>query len=96
MFADTGVPAFLEAAGAFGLSPGQAKVVVAGGGQMPGQSGESDIGGRNSLALEGLMTDRGWHPHHRSVGGKLNRTLKLEIASGKNRIQIPGQTMEEI
>jgi chemotaxis protein CheD len=96
MFADTGLPNFLEKAMEFGISCNRAKLVVAGGGHMPGQKGKSDIGSRNNEALEAFLSKNGLIPHHRSIGGKINRTLKLEIGSGRIRIQIAGQSMEEI
>jgi chemotaxis protein CheD len=91
MFGDTGIPAFFEAALAFGLDKSRLKVVVVGGGQMMGQVGYDNLGGRNVQIVQKAIKNLGLCASHQSVGGRVNRTLKLEIGSGHAYIKVAGQ-----
>lgn len=90
MFADTAIPQFIQAAEAFGLEKGAMTISVVGGGQMLGQAGRSDVGGRNSTMARQLLSQEGITPEHIDVGGRHNRTLTLSIADGEVQIKVAG------
>lgn len=82
MFIDQAVPRLLQSAMENGLQPETAKIVLAGGGWIPGQTGLYDIGGQNGRKALELLGDYGLKPAHASIGGGLNRSLFLEIKTG--------------
>jgi chemotaxis protein CheD len=92
MFADTAIPHFFGAAEAFGLTKETMTVSIVGGGQMLGQAGRSDVGGRNSGMARRLLAEMGITPQRIDVGGRHNRTLSLRIADGKIDVNIAGQS----
>lgn len=94
MFADTAIPQFLRAAEAFGLAKEAMTVGVVGGGQMLGQAGRSDVGGRNSSMARRLLAEMGITPQRMDVGGRHNRTLCLRIADGELQVDVAGQSLE--
>ena len=91
MFADTGVPFFLDALFEHGACRDQMKIVVAGGAQILDQSGKFNIGQKNIEALKISLAYYGLNTRHEDVGGTCSRTLSLEIASGCSCIKIFGQ-----
>ena len=96
MFGDMGIPAFLDAAYQFGIVKERMKLVLAGGGQLAGQTQGSDIGERNCQIAKKILTQAALNPCQAKVGGAINRTLALEIGSGLNHIRIAGQGMETL
>lgn len=96
MFADTGVPAFFQAAKAFGIAEDRVRVILVGGGQVLGQQGACDIGTRNIELARSLLSELGVQPVHQSVGGNFNRTLNLEIDSGVTTITFAGNGVETL
>ena len=96
MFADTGVPVFLNALDAQGTHPDKMKVVIAGGAQILDQAGIYNIGQKNYLALKSILERYGLKIHHESIGGTSSRTLSLAIKSGCSSIKIFGQGEEKV
>jgi chemotaxis protein CheD len=94
MFADTAIPHFVKAAEDFGLEKGAMTISVVGGGQMLGQAGRSDVGGRNSTMARQLLSQLGITPEHIDVGGRHNRTLTLHIADGEVQVNVAGQSQD--
>jgi chemotaxis protein CheD len=94
MFADTAIPQFMRAAEAYGLEKAAMTINVVGGGQMMGQAGRSDVGGRNSAMARQLLTQLGLTPDVVDVGGHRNRTLTLRIADGEIEVNVAGQSLE--
>jgi chemotaxis protein CheD len=94
MFADTAIPQFLRAAEEYGLEKAAMTFSVVGGGQMMGQAGRSDVGGRNSAMARRLLTEMGIAPELVDVGGRHNRTLTLRIADGEIEVNVAGQSLE--
>ena len=91
MFADTGVPLFINAIIAQGVRPESMKVVIAGGAHIMDQGGAFDIGQKNIEALKICLAGYDLQIHHEDVGGITSRTLSLEIGSGCSCIKIFGQ-----
>ena len=96
MFADTAIPQFVAAAEAYGLEREAMTISVVGGGQMMGQAGRSDVGGRNSAMARSLLTGLGITPERVDVGGRRNRTLTLRIADGEIQVDVAGQSLEKL
>ena len=72
------------------------KVVVAGGSQVLDQNGFFNIGKRNIIATKKMFWRNNVLIDHEDTGGNSNRTLKLDINSGKVRLKISGAGEIEI
>ena len=91
MFADTGVPFFLNALIEQGIRPNRMKVVVAGGAHIMDQSGAFNIGQKNFEALNHCLAGYDIAIQHEDIGGISSKTLSLDIGTGCSRIKIFGQ-----
>jgi chemotaxis protein CheD len=83
MFADTGVAALIENVEKLGGRKRGLTVWVAGGAQVLDGNGHFQIGKRNYLALRKLLWKHGLMIHAESVGGKISRTVRLELPLGR-------------
>jgi chemotaxis protein CheD len=90
LFADTGIPALLQALSGAGVEVSRLQVTVAGGAGGLDQKGPFDIGQRNLLALRRILQAHQIPIQHEVVGGQFYRALRLELQSGRIRIAIPG------
>ena len=91
MFADTGLPALLEAFEDIGAKTVNVKIVIAGGAQIMDQKAEFNIGLKNHQAVSAFFFNRNLSIDHEDIGGISRRTLSLDIGSGCNIIQTIGQ-----
>ena len=91
MFADTGVPFFLDAIFEHGACQNNMKIVIAGGAHILDQTGEFNIGQKNVEALKTCLNRYDLQICHEDFGGTLSRTMSLEIGSGFSCIKIFGQ-----
>ena len=91
MFADTGLPALLEAFLAIGAKTENTKIVIAGGAQIMDQKAEFNIGLKNHQAVSAFFIDKNLSIDHEDIGGISRRTLSLDIGTGCNIIQTIGQ-----
>ena len=91
MFADTGLPALLEALLDIGAKTENIKVVIAGGAQIIDQRAEFNIGLKNYEAVTAFFMNNNLSIDHEDIGGISRRTLSLDIGSGCNIIQTLGQ-----
>jgi chemotaxis protein CheD len=96
MFADTGVPAFIEALQQQGARPDRFKVVIAGGAHVLDQTKAFDIGAKNLEALKNCLKNFAIKVHHENIGGTNSRTLSLEIGSGRSSIKIFGEGEQRV
>lgn len=96
MFVDTGVPALFRAAYQLRAEKHRMLIVVAGGAQVMDDHGFFNIGARNYEALCGLFKEHSLRIHAEQVGGLVNRTLRLNLATGEVRLKVSGQTQETI
>ena len=90
MFGDTGIPLLFKESYKLGANKNRLKVKVVGGAQILDQNGLFNIGKRNYLILRKLFWKNNVMIDFEDVGGNVNRTLKLEINSGKTILKVSG------
>lgn len=83
MFADTAIPALLEALAERGAARHRVIAHAAGGARMLEDSKVFDIGRRNYEALQRELADAGIRLQRVAVGGATSRNLRLEIGTGR-------------
>jgi chemotaxis protein CheD len=94
MFIDTALPALWRAAANCGADPSRLLVYVAGGAQIMDDAGFFSIGKRNYEALAAFLRQQGLRPQAEAVGGMVNRTMYLHIATGAVWLKVSGQPQE--
>ena len=96
MFVDTGVPALFRAAYQLRAEKHRMIISIAGGAQIMDAGGFFNIGSRNFDALTRLFAEHGLKIQAEQVGGLVNRTMHLNLATGEVRLKISGQPQEVI
>jgi chemotaxis protein CheD len=96
MFADTGVPLFFKEAYKLGAEKRRLQVKVAGGAQILDDQGLFNIGKRNYMALRKLFWMNNVLVSGEEVGGEVNRTVTIELGSGKVWIKTSGEGVKEL
>ncbi len=91
MFADTGIPALFKEAYRLGAVKSRLVVKVVGGAQILDPTGLFNIGKRNYLLLRRLFAKNRIVIDAEDVGGCVNRTVSLEIASGRVVLKVSGR-----
>ena len=94
-FADTGVPALIEALEALGGDRKHMSIAIAGGAQVFkfGSGGPSrlDIGARNQTAVEAQIKKLGLHCVGKDVGGNAGRTMTMFSDTGEVKVRTVSQ-----
>ena len=96
MFADTGIPLLFREAYKLGGEKQRMVVKVAGGAQIMDESGYFNIGKRNYMVLRKILWKNNVLIAAESVGGSVNRTLTLELSTGKVWVKTSGDGIDEI
>nr|WP_319493247.1 chemotaxis protein CheD [uncultured Desulfobacter sp.] len=96
MFADTGIPALFKQAYILGAEKNRIRVFAAGGAQIINQEKEFNIGQRNYTALSKILTRENVSIWKQAVGGNFNRTVAIDIATGKIFLKTSGQGEVEL
>jgi len=91
MFADTGIPSLFKACYKLGAAKGRMIVKVAGGAQVMDASGIFNIGKRNYAALRKIFWRNKVIIDGEDIGGMVNRTMRLSIATGELSLKVSGQ-----
>jgi chemotaxis protein CheD len=89
MFADTGLDLLLRALLDVRAAPARLRFIIAGGASMLGGYDAFKIGTRNVHAALAFFATHGFAPPQSIVGGQLNRTLHLDVATGGLVIKSP-------
>lgn len=90
MFADTGLPLFFRSLISLHADRSRLRIYVAGGANVLLTANDSfRIGERNIQATTDFLTRNGFRVVHRDVGGTVNRTLHLEMATGCVKVKTP-------
>lgn len=90
MFADTGIPRLFKTAYQLGGVKQRMKIYVAGGAEILDQKGFFNIGKRNYMALKKMFFKNKVMINQQDVGGNVNRTVRIEIATGDIYVKTSG------
>ncbi len=90
MFADTGVPSLFKQSYQLGASKKNMVVKVVGGAQIMDENGVFNIGKRNYLALRKLFWKNNVMVSAEHVGGNVNRTVRLDLCTGRVILKVSG------
>lgn len=96
MFADSGIPLFFKEAYQLGAEKRRLDVKVVGGAQILDDSNFFNIGKRNYMTLRKIFWMNNVLIRAEEVGGVVNRTLSLELSSGKVSVKTSGDGVREI
>jgi len=91
MFADTGIPALFKECYSLGAVKGRLIVKVVGGSQILDPTGLFSIGKRNYLILSKLFDKNRITIAAEDIGGSVNRTVSLEIGTGRVHLKVSGR-----
>jgi chemotaxis protein CheD len=94
MFADTGIPLLFRSLTGLNADLMNLRVFVAGGASVLGGKDAFMIGARNLRATEEGLAAQGFGFSSDAVGGTVNRTLHLDIGSGKVSLKTPAGVAE--
>ncbi len=92
MFADTGLPLLFKALIGVRADRSRMKIFIAGGASVLNGADPFKIGKRNSAAVESYLRSNGYGILGRDLGGNVNRTVHLEIGTGKVNLKMPDRT----
>jgi chemotaxis protein CheD len=95
LFADTGIPLLLRGALQLGAVKSRLVVTAAGGARMLDPVGTFNIGQRNHLAMRCILANLGVPIHREAIGGTISRTVRIDVASGRVRLWMPGKPEPE-
>ncbi|HEY0946457.1 MAG TPA: chemotaxis protein CheD [Opitutaceae bacterium] len=93
MFADTGVPALFEALRGLRADRTRLRLFIAGGACVLSGPDNFKIGERNVAAVQRMLAVYGCPILGRELGGTVNRTLHLEVATGQLTMKLPDRTL---
>ena len=89
MFADTGLPLLFRSLAGLRADKSRLRLFVTGGACVLTTADTFKIGERNARAVRDYLASNGYFVRHASVGGTLNRTVHLEIATGNVTLKTP-------
>ena len=90
MFANTGMPLLFKAlAGIRAADPARLRIFLAGGASVLNGADPFKIGERNSGAVLKYLRANGLSVVGQDLGGNVNRTVHLEIATGRVTLKLP-------
>jgi len=97
-FADTGIPALLEAMKRTGAGKNHQKMIVklVGGANVMDPNNTFNIGKRNVLAIKKILWKYGMGPLAEDVGGRISRTVTVDVDTGRVHVSSPGRTDWEV
>jgi chemotaxis protein CheD len=91
MFADSGIPHLFKATYQLGAKKQHMKAAVVGGAQILDQKGFFNIGKRNHMAVRKIFWKNKVMTNFEDVGGNVNRTIRLELATGNMYLKVSGK-----
>jgi chemotaxis protein CheD len=90
MFADTGILHLFREVYKLGAEKGRMTVKIAGGSQLLDDSSQFNIGKRNYAALRKIFWNHGVLIQGEAIGGNTNRTVRLDLSSGRVWVKTAG------
>lgn len=91
MFADTGIPILFKSCYKLGAKKTRMIIKAAGGSQVMDAKGVFNIGKRNYAALKKIFWRNNVLVDAEDIGGTVNRTMRLDIATGELFLRVSGQ-----
>jgi chemotaxis protein CheD len=92
MFADTGLPLFFKSLNGIKSDKSRAKLFLCGGASVLNGTDPFKIGERNANATLAWLRANGVRPVGQDLGGNVNRTVHLEVATGAVTLKLPDRT----
>jgi len=92
MFADTGIPMLFKESYRLGARKDRIIVKAVGGATILDQDGVFNIGKRNYLAMRKILWRNNVLISAEHVGGNVNRTVRLEMETGRVFLKIGGES----
>ncbi len=92
MFVDSGLGELFRAAYELKLEKHRAQICIAGGAQIMDENGFFNIGQRNYKRLLELLQANGLNPRAQQVGGFVNRTMQIDLATGEVWLKTSGES----
>ncbi len=96
MFANTGIPQLFQEAYKLGADKRRLSVKVIGGAQVMDDSGFFNIGKRNYMTLRKMFWTNNVLIRAEDVGGSVNRTVRLEVSTGRLWVKTSGSGEKEL
>lgn len=96
MFADTGIPSLFKACYALGAEKKRMIVKVAGGASILDDTNFFRIGQKNIMAMRKIFWKNNVMIAVEDTGANHNRTVRLEMATGKTLVKTSGGEMKEL
>ncbi|SMC19448.1 chemotaxis protein CheD [Desulfacinum hydrothermale DSM 13146] len=90
MFADTGIPMLFKESYKYGATKKSLIVKVVGGAQILDEDGVFNIGKRNYMILRKILWKNNVLIAAEHVGGNVNRTVRLELETGRVVLKVSG------
>jgi len=89
MFADTGLPMLFKAMIGVRADRSRMRIFTAGGASVLNGADPFKIGERNSTAVDKFLRANGFSVVGQDLGGNVNRTVHLEVGTGKVSMKMP-------
>jgi chemotaxis protein CheD len=96
MFADTGIPSLFKACYSLGAEKKRMIVKVAGGASILDDTNFFRIGQKNIMAMRKIFWKNNVMIATEDTGANHNRTVRLEMATGKTYVKTSGGEMKEL
>lgn len=93
MFADTGIPALFNSLAGVRAQRGRTALFLAGGASVLSGPDSFQIGERNAVAVRRTLSVYGCRIAGMELGGFVNRTLHLSLATGELTVKMPDRTL---
>lgn len=92
MFADTGLPLFMRELAGVKADRSRIKLYLAGGACVLSGPDTFKIGERNAAVVRSWLSAQGFRVTGADLGGTVNRTLHLELATGQLTLKLPDRS----
>lgn len=92
MFADSGLPLLFKAMAGIRADRSRMKIFLAGGASVLNGADPFKIGERNGAAVQSFLRTNGFSIVGQDLGGNVNRTVHLEISTGKVTLKLPDRS----
>ena len=96
VFADTGIPSLFKEAYKLGADKQRMEVKVVGGSQIMDGAGFFNIGKKNYMSLRKIFRTNGILVSAENVGGNGNRTVSIELSSGRVLLKTSGDEVRTL